>query len=298
MQKVGWVKRSADPPSSFAKIGGSALRLTHPTLAPRAGFSLVELLVVIAVIGLLISLLLPAVQAARESARRLGCSNNFHQIGIGLQSYHDSFKRFPEGGVEMRTLVSSSGSLLYPNGRQLAWSAYILPYLEMKSLSGRIDFKKAFDSPENAQAAAEIIPAYLCPSVSRRSYLVQGRGACDYGGIYGERIVSGNNPPRGVMLYGQSVRIRDIADGTAHTLMISEDCLCKNMQWINGMNVFDVAYALNAAPAFENDPRSKHPGGVNGLMADGSARFIRNEIDLKTLAALCTRNGGEPPGEF
>ncbi|MCC6123403.1 MAG: DUF1559 domain-containing protein [Pirellulales bacterium] len=270
----------------------------HSRSLRRAGFSLVELLVVIAVIGLLISLLLPAVQAVREAARRLGCSNNLHQIGIGLLSYHDCHKRFPEGGVEMRMLVSPSGSLLYPNGRQLAWSAYILPYLELKSLAGRIDFKKAFDSPENARAAAEIIPVYLCPSVSRQSFLIQGRGACDYGGIYGERIVSGNNPPRGVMLYGQSVRIRDIADGTAHTLMVSEDCLCKNMQWINGLNVFDVAYALNAAPAFENDPRSKHPGGVNGLLADGSARFFRNEIDLKILAALCTRNGGEPPGEF
>jgi prepilin-type N-terminal cleavage/methylation domain-containing protein/prepilin-type processing-associated H-X9-DG protein len=264
----------------------------------RAGFSLVELLVVIAVIGLLISLLLPAVQAAREAARRLGCSNNLHQIGIGLLSYHDTFKRFPEGGVEMRMLVSPDGDYLYPNGRQLAWSAYILPYIEMKSLSDRIDFKKAFDSPENAQAAAEIIPTYLCPSANRQSYLVQGRGVCDYGGIYGERIVSNNNPPRGVMLYGITVRIRDISDGTAHSLMISEDCLCQNMQWINGLNVFDVAYAINTAPAFENDPRSKHPGGVNGLMADGSVRFLRNELDLTTLAAICTRNGGEPVGDF
>ena len=270
----------------------------HSSFLLRKGFSLVELLVVIAVIGLLISLLLPAVQAAREAARRLGCSNNLHQVGIGLQSFHDSFKRFPEGGVEMRMLVSPEGDPLYPNGRQLAWSAYILPYLELKSLSDRIDFKKAFDSTENAAAAAEIIPTYLCPSVSRQSYLVEGRGACDYGGIYGERIVSSNNPPRGIMLYGQTVRIRDITDGTAHTLMISEDCQCKSMQWINGLNVFDVAYAINTAPAFENDPRSKHPGGVNGLMADGSVRFLCNELDLKTLAAICTRNGGEPVGDF
>lgn len=268
--------------------------------SPRcAGFSLVELLVVIAVIGLLLSLLLPAVQAAREASRRLGCSNNLHQIGIALQGYHDTFKHFPEGGVEMRMLVSpETGDYLYPNGRQLAWSAYILPYMEQKSLFDRIDFKKAFDSPENADAAAEIITTYLCPSVSRQSYLVQGRGACDYGGIYGERIVSSNNPPRGIMLYGQTVRIRDIIDGTAHTLMISEDCKCKSMQWINGLNVFDVAYAINTAPEFENDPRSKHPGGVNGLMADGSARFLCNELDVNTLAAICTRNGGEPVGDF
>ena len=264
----------------------------------RLGFSLVELLVVIAVIGLLIGLLLPAVQAAREAARRLGCSNNLHQIGIGMHAYHDCYKHFPEGGFEMRMLIGPDGNYLYPHGVQLAWSAYILPYIELKSLASRIDYKKGFDSPENAQAAAEIIPTYLCPSVVRQSYLVKGRGACDYGGIYGERIVSNNNPPRGVMLYGQTIRIRDITDGTAHTLMIGEECQSQDMQWINGLNVFDVAYAINTAPPIDDDLHSKHPGGVNGLMADGAVRFLRNEMDLQTLAALCTRNGGEPLGDF
>jgi prepilin-type N-terminal cleavage/methylation domain-containing protein/prepilin-type processing-associated H-X9-DG protein len=270
----------------------------HFRFLRREGFSLVELLVVIAVIGLLISLLLPAVQAAREAARRLGCLNNLHQIGIGLHAYHDSYKRFPLGGVEMRSLRLPSGQLRYPNGRQLAWSAYILPYLELKSLTDRIDFKKAFDSPENAKAAAEIVSTYLCPSVSRQSYLVEDRGACDYGGIYGEQIVGNNNPPRGVMLYTQCVCLRDITDGTAHTLMISEDSGFQDGQWINGLNVFDVAYAINTAPAIENDLRSKHKGGVNGLMADGAARFLANEMDLRTVAAICTRNGGEPVGNF
>jgi prepilin-type N-terminal cleavage/methylation domain-containing protein/prepilin-type processing-associated H-X9-DG protein len=264
----------------------------------RTGFSLVELLVVIAVIGLLLSLLLPAVQAAREAARRLGCSNNLHQIGLGLHGHHDCYKRFPLGGTEMRALRNPDGSARYPNGVQLAWSAYILPYMELQSLAKRINYKKGFDSPENASAAAEIISLYLCPSVSRQSYLVQGRGVCDYGGIYGERIVSKNNPPRGVMLYTQTVRIRDIIDGTAHTLMITEDSGFQDGQWINGLNVFDVAYAINTAPPFENDPRSKHKGGVNGLMADGAVRLLGNEMDLPVLAAICTRNGGEVVGAF
>jgi prepilin-type processing-associated H-X9-DG protein len=100
------------------------------------------------------------------------------------------------------------------------------------------------------------------------------------------------------MLYTQSIRILDITDGTAHTLMVSEDSGWQDGQWINGLNVFDVAFAINAAPPFENDPRSKHKGGVNGLMADGSARFLANELDLDVLAAICTRNGGEPVGNF
>ena len=68
------------------------------------------------------------------------------------------------------------------------------------------------------------------------------------------------------------------------------------MQWINGLNVFDVSAPINTAK--ENDLRSKHPGGVNGLMADGNARFLSQDMDLNILAAICTRNGKEPVGEF
>jgi prepilin-type N-terminal cleavage/methylation domain-containing protein/prepilin-type processing-associated H-X9-DG protein len=264
--------------------------------AHASGFSLVELLVVIAVIGLLAGLLLPAIQSSRETARRMACLNNLHQIGIGMLAFHDVCKRFPEGGVEMRFLRSPDGKLLYPKGRQLAWSAYILPYVELQSLARRINFRKAFDSLENAKAAAEIVPLYLCPSNSRQSYLVEGRGACDYGGIYGEQILTNNNPPRGVMLYGEYVRIRDIIDGTSHTMMISEDSWSQDMQWINGLNVFDVSAPINTA--HENDLHSKHPHGVNGLFADGNARFLSEDMDLNILAAICTRNGKEPVGEF
>ena len=232
-----------------------------------------------------------------ESARRMTCLNNLHQIGLGALAFHDVYNRYPEGGVEMRSLRGPDGKVLYPNGRQLAWSAYILPYVELQSLAKRIDFRKAFDSPENAAAAAEIVPLYLCPSNPRPSYLSQGRGACDYGGIFGEVILTNNNPPRGIMLYGQYVRIRDVVDGTSHTMMVSEDSWSQDMQWINGLNVFDVSAAINTAQ--ENDLHSKHaPRGVNGLMADGNARFISEDIDLGILAAICTRNGREPVGEF
>jgi len=261
------------------------------------GFSLVELLVVIAVIGLLIALLLPAVQAVREAARRLSCLNNLRQMGIGLHGFHDAYGRFPEGGVEFRKLRDSDGELLYPQGRQLAWSAYLLPYIEFRSLAKRINFTKNFDSLENAQAAAEIVPVYLCPSVSRQSHLVDGRGACDYGGINGKQNSRDQN---GVMLYGQTVCIRDILDGTAHTLIVSEDAGSRYGQWINAENVFAVGFCINdqRAPWFDNEIRSEHPGGANGLFADGAVRFLREEINLNILAALCTRRGGETVGDY
>jgi prepilin-type processing-associated H-X9-DG protein len=180
----------------------------------------------------------------------------------------------------------------------LAWSAYILPYMELGSLTRRIDFNRAFDSPQNAAAAAQIIPLYLCPSSQRRSQLVSGRGACDYGGIYGETILTANRPPRGVMIYDRPISVRDIRDGTSHTLMVSEDVGWPDGQWINGENVFDVAFPINRAPPIENDIRSKHPRGANGLMADGNARFLSEDMDQNVLAAISTRNGGEAVGDF
>ncbi len=265
-----------------------ALRTRRDPVRWRA-FTLVELLVVLGVIGVLLGLLLPAVQAAREAARRTGCVNNLRQIGIGLHNYHDCLHRFPPGGVEPRPA--------WPRGRQLAWSAFILPYVEQRPVYDELDFGRAFDSPENRAAAAHVIPFYLCPTVSRESNLVDGRGACDYGGIYGERITSPNNPPKGVMIYDRAFRIADIKDGTSTTLIISEDGGWKDGQWINGRNVFDQAYAINWKPPqaylIENEIRSDHPGGAYGLFVDGAVRYLSETMDLKTLAAICTRARGE-----
>jgi len=272
----------------------SPVKSSEREAGSESGFTLVELLVVIAIIGILIALLLPAVQAAREAARRMSCSNNLRQIGIGLHNYHVSLGCFPPGGIEHRTST--------PDGRQFAWSAFLLPFIEQKPLHDMIDFGKAFDAEENAEPAAQIVPTYICPSVPRRSPLVDGRGPTDYGGIYGERISSPNEPPKGTMLYDRAIKIRDITDGTSHTLIVSEDAGWRDGQWINGLNIFDQAYAINYEPPFaymiENEIRSEHPGGANGLFCDGSVRFLAETMNLEILAAICTREGGEIVGEF
>ena len=251
----------------------------------RSGFTLVELLVVLAILGILASLVLVSVQAARESARRIGCLNNFRQIGIALHGYHSFHGTFPPGGIEPRPI--------WKNGRQFAWSALLLGHLEHQSVAETIDFGRPFDHPTNAEAAATVLSVYLCPSTPRNSSLHRGRGACDYGGIYGERILSPNDPPKGVMLYDRAIRIRDIRDSLSTTLSISEDSSFPDGQWINGRNVFDQAFAINQAPSFENDIRSQHPGGANGLFSDGSTKFLSETLDLRVLAAICTRSGGE-----
>ncbi len=257
---------------------------------------------VITIIGILIALLLPAVQAAREAARRMSCSNNLRQMGIGLHNYHASHRCFPPGCIEFRPHPSLTDK------RQMAWSALLLAFVEQGPLHDQIDFGKPFDDAANDDAAATVLSLYICPSTPRSSTLVDGRGVCDYGGIFGERIqfpgepARQNNPPKGVMLYDDPVAIRDITDGTTSTLIVSEDSAWADGQWINGRNIFDQAYAINfetpPGTMRENEIRSEHPGGANALLCDGSVRFLSESLDCRTLAAICSRAGGEVVGEF
>lgn len=245
----------------------------------------------IAIIGILVSMLLPAVQAVREAARRTVCQNRLKQIGLALQNYHSAHQEFPVGGTGWRGPWS-------PNETQIAWSAFILPFLEQTSVFEQIDFDRAFDSADNAEGAATVIATFVCPSSRRGSELSDGRGPCDFGGIYGERITGPNEPPKGLMVYGTARSHRDIPDGSSNTMIVAEDSDFSDGQWINGRNVFDQAFAINAAPAFENDIRSRHSAGANAVFADGHVRFLNEQMNLMTLAAICTRAGKEVVGKF
>jgi prepilin-type N-terminal cleavage/methylation domain-containing protein len=254
--------------------------------ARSRAFTLIELLVVIGVIGVLLAIGLPVLDTAREASRRSGCANNLRQIGVALQLHHEHHGRFPVGGLEWRITNDTTK-------RQLSWCVFLLPFLEQQAIYDQLDLQRAFDSPENAPAASQVLSVFICPTSARGTQLVEGRGPCDYGGIYGERILSPNDPPKGSMLYDRALSAADIRDGLSNTLIVGEDTNWSDGQWINGRNLFDQAFAINAAPAFENDIRSDHPGGAQVLMASGSVRFLSADLALKPLAALCTRAGGE-----
>lgn len=254
------------------------------------GFSLVELLVAVTLISILLGLLLPAIQATREAARKTECQNHLHEIGIALLAYHNDLQAFPTGCVEWRSPAN-------PTQRQLAWSAFLLPYLDEQPLFDSLDLSTSFDSPTNSSAASRVIPVFICPTGSRGTQLESGRGPCDYGGIYGERIQSPNYPPKGPMLIDELVRLSQITDGSSHTLLVAEDSGFVDGQWINGRNIFDQAFAINTSPAFENDIRSEHPGGALSLLAGGRVKFLTENIDLTFLAGLCTRAGAESTHE-
>lgn len=256
--------------------------------------SLVELLVAIAIIGVLAGLLLPAIQQSREAARRGQCLNNLRQLGLALHAYHNACATFPPGCVERRIPPTKTA-------RQISWAALILPGLEQQAVYERLDLSRPYDSPANAAAAAMLMPAFVCPSVDRERYPApSGRGPCDYGGIYGGRFHGDpNDPPQGMMLYDKAVCLAMVTDGTSTTLFVSEDSqYLPPGEWINGMNVFDVAYAINASPRVDNDIHSEHPRGANGLFVDGAARFLPQSMSTDVLWALCTRARGEPVGDF
>jgi type II secretory pathway pseudopilin PulG len=269
-------------------------------------------LVVIAIIGVLISLLLPAVQAAREAARRANCSNNLKQIGIALHVFHDLQKRFPAGSLDTRSFAN-------PPGRQLAWSTFLLPHIEQSAVWSLLDIDEAYDSAANRAAAAQSLSVFLCPSSGDndvRSGLTTGdvnnNGAwnavddlayADYGGMFGiydprPECTSAFPLPagcmNGVMIYDRAIAISEIGDGTSHTIAVAEDAgrgRHQQGQWINGQNIFDQTGPVNHTR--NNEIYADHPTGAQALMADGSAHLLANEIDVQVLFALCTRAGNE-----
>lgn len=125
----------------------------------KSAFTLVELLVVIAIVGVLLALLLPAIGAARESSRRAQCQNHLRQLGLGLTSYESAKKRWPAG-------KKWSGPPDDPTSFTMAWSSFLLPYIEEESLDSKIDFKLPFTDPKNLPATTQVISIYLCPSTA------------------------------------------------------------------------------------------------------------------------------------
>src|SRR6266436_5022135 len=199
-----------------------------PPPAARQAFTLVELLVVIAIIGVLVALLLPAVQQAREAARRTQCKNNLKQIGLALQNYHGDFLRFPPGYVSN---FDASGN---DTGPGWGWGAMILPQLEQQNLQNSIDFKQPIEAAANAAPRIAPLPAYLCPSDSVRpawpavtrdpignpTATICDVASADYVAVFG--ISEPGIDGEGVFFRDSGIGLKDIRDGASSTLLVGE----------------------------------------------------------------------------
>ncbi len=270
--------------------------------ACRTGFTLVELLAVIAIIGVLVGLLLPAVQSSRESARRTRCANNIRQSALAVGSYESARRIFPAGC----DLVPRPPAL--PQGTQHAWSSSILPYIDEAALAARIDYAKAWDAPGGNDVASDTgIGLYVCPSG-----IVSTPGKSDYGGVAGAWIVADGVPFPGVagftsgLLFPvdgdqRAVRAATISDGLSRTLLVAEavdranadapaDDPAATGRWAR-LNCF--AQATSFINTRGSDIASNHHGGAHAAYADSHIDFLDETMDPVVLAAICTRGGGE-----
>lgn len=200
------------------------------------GFTLIELLVVIAIIAILIALLLPAVQQAREAARRTQCKNNLKQLGLAMHNYHDSLGQLPPGSIRSSADVfNREGSI--PAGltnqwwQDFSWVPMVLPYLDQAPVYNQYNFSYGFSGTVNRAAAKVRLEALACPSDGakpgeftstgfarwRYNYAVN-YGNTNYGQVANGSVNFGGAPfaPRG------SAKFSDITDGTSNTLMVSE----------------------------------------------------------------------------
>jgi prepilin-type N-terminal cleavage/methylation domain-containing protein/prepilin-type processing-associated H-X9-DG protein len=292
----------------------------------RTAFTLVELLVVIAIIGILIALLLPAVQAAREAARRSQCQNNLKQIGLAIQLHHDTAGRFPMG----RDRQDQYG---------VSWAFYLLPYIEEEAVFKSFVDGTRVDDPVNTAAMRTPIEIYACPSrraaAADRNFddddgppLVRSAATLgDYGANAGYDTQTGMDRDTGLLssapvdkaeagpiFSGSRISARQVTDGLAATIAVGE----RHIPPIRSdepeeMECFwqgDTAFlagdtrqtilgdSANGLANGWDDPDNEkfggpHTGVVQFVFLDGHVSAIQDGIDLSALKALSTIGGGE-----
>jgi prepilin-type N-terminal cleavage/methylation domain-containing protein len=342
-------------------------------LSQRIGFTLIELLVVIAIIAILVALLLPAVQQAREAARRSECKNKLKQLGLALHNYHEIYNVFPSGTVNP---VDNGTTCSWVNGVNGAggpgigapWICQLLPQLDQNALFEEVQiiiaerpevvdwFGNGTYTSRNIFVGSKHITAMDCPTHpfddrqlsngTGMEHLARGNYAACYGaGGYG-RNHTNNQGVGGIFGNNSRYSMKDISDGSSNTLAFSElkyrtanlagDNTAPPTEdtrgtWAYGLmggNIFSTQIGPNSiapdghwgcrnAPA-EGMPctqiggggchannlasfagaRSNHVGGVQACLADGSVRFVSENVDLRTWQSLGSRGGQETVGEF
>ncbi len=299
-----------------------------PARRSSTGFTLIELLVVIAIIAILIALLLPAVQQAREAARRTQCKNNLMQIGLAIHNYEMSHEVFPPGCVNATGPVDVGG-----DGYHFSWIVQILPYLEEGNTYKHFDFSVSVYDEKNKAARARQPDVLICPS-DPHSY--GSIGFTNYAGSHHSFEAPINVDNNGVFFLNSAVRYHDIPDGSSHTIFVGErrifdansdrgwasgtDSSLRNGGWtindqlsfrrdnsgesaapesagedsIDGIALFSPESGAKLVGGFS----SPHLGGCQFLFGDGSVKFISENISPNLFSNLINRSDGEIVGGY
>jgi prepilin-type N-terminal cleavage/methylation domain-containing protein len=322
----------------------------------QSGFTIVELLIVIAIIAALVALLLPAVQGAREAARKMQCGNNLKQIGLAVQAHHTAARRLPAGNSWTPNKSGAQG---------LAWTAWILPQLEQQAVADLLDFgcdegsQFAWrhpglpnPSPQSSNvserqifACSQVIPVFRCPSstapqqVYNRStydrWVVWRRTPANYIGCASGLATSQQDVHQGrrhqtdrMMLELDGLFFNDsepgfdhVVDGLSNTLLVAEaepvgiDAAPDTVEprgtkdhWAIGGDDPDVSCDISESCGSTGVPMnemlnelsftSRHAGGVQGVLADGSVHFFSESIERLVWQRLGNRKDRQPTGSF
>jgi len=302
------------------RTNASAARQKKCSPAVR-GFTLIELLVVIAIIAILIALLLPAVQQAREAARRTQCRNNLKQLGLALHNYHDVHLTFPPGWI---TEIASNPSFVdattpYVSG--WAWSAFLLPFVDHSPVYNALGVGDGNTPVPTSGGSPETNPltVFICPSDDTTLKVVDFGGfqfaKSNYPGVHGTG--TGAGAPTGLFGPDSKVRIRDIMDGTSNTLAVGErdsfpaPFKDKAAEWVGHVGNNGFAGANEHSSVLGNMGterwintgrsdafRSTHAGGAHFLFCDGKVAFLSENIDFTTYQYLGQKADGMVAGEY
>jgi len=271
----------------------------------RPGFTLVEVLVVIAVIGTLVALLVPAVQAARESARRAQCGNHLKQIGLGILNYESTHHVFPP------TFTRD------PNHHLLT---FLLPYVEQQAVYAKYTFDKNWSATVNKEARDTEIATFICPSTpGQRNYCSDyAAGTLIESGVWSPLVSAGELTMRSdwknlfTSNAWKCTKIAEVTDGLSNTFMLFEvagrpdsyrrgvlepDRTITGARWADDESPFWVQDTCNGSQVVNcsnnNEIYAFHPAGANFLYGDGSVRFHSETIDPETFVSLFTRAAGD-----
>jgi prepilin-type N-terminal cleavage/methylation domain-containing protein/prepilin-type processing-associated H-X9-DG protein len=310
----------------------------EPRCSQQRAFTLIELLVVIAIIGVLIALLLPAVQKVREAANRMSCANNQRQVAIAMHHHHDAYGTLPEG--------TANATPYWGMGN---WQVSILPYIEQDAVRrqyhdyGVNNGRNYYHADNIHGATGKQLRILLCPSdmvnpagwpappvsVTYHNYVVNyGNTGINETADWQAAAYNGLTFHGAPFTRGRAVPISAISDGSSNTLMLSELIqgqrrdLRGDTWWGTGSGFETSLRPNDSAPDLSwsdgswcdpnppNPPcsyrtsvyvfgaRSRHPGGVNVIFCDGSGRFIVNSIEPALWQALSTTQGGEAVGSY